>query len=465
MKFGLLILIFLIFCNNISGQILIKGEFPGAEGREIRLVVIDDYLSFRPVEVASYRIDQDGYFFFSAGLTSPRNVQLLIDHNVSTFFAEPGIDYYVTFESFDFTVPQRRDVTWLQEEFDFTVSALKGEDLVNPNIDRLREVTNEFLETQNNLVRVNHRSALLAFEKKADSLFRDIDHEVFRGYYQYHFAYLHLSLLSMRPAQIIEKYLKDLPVDYENINYMYLLSRIFNSHIQGGSSKVTFFEIRDIINSGGSYSDLKTLFQKEQIFDTDQLRDLLILHELHRLYDNREINRNNIIGILTQMSMQSPFGDHRRMAINSIWSRTRLFTGHPAPELSLMHPSGAAYTLEDFQGKYLVLYFFTTWCQPCVADLGPLSSIAETMQQDVIFAGVIVDRDEQQAMAFIEKNDFPFQLYYFDHDYRLLERYRVNEVPVQMVIDPLGRLALNPLPLPAAGALDVLRGIVRSGRF
>lgn len=438
----------------------ITGEFEGAAGKEVRLIVIDDYLTYRPVEVAATIIDSGGSFSFSLSLDHAREVELRIDHSRSSFFAEPGVDYHLKYKAFDFSAPQRQDVYWLEEDFEFELSISRGTDMLNADMLLLKELTDDFLAGQSQLLRSNHGNALRAFSQKADSLFSKNQHEFFNQYKAYHFASLFHSLGSLRPRQVLEQYLWNKPIQYENPNYMFLLSRVFHTYIQGGNSPVTFFDMKQGVNTHHSYHFLMETLDKDEVLADERFRELVLLLELSRMFDRRDFIRARVIEVLEQLIRQTPWEEHRQIGRNILWNHTHLAPGHDAPEFRLMHHTGVQHTLDDFRGNYLVLFFFTSWCRSCISDLGVLASMAEVFKDKVSFAGILADRHPETSRELIAANGFPFELYFFEHDYRLLEQYRISDVPRYLVIDPQGKLAVHQLPSPGAGAYEYLMQII-----
>lgn len=466
MKTTIVVWIIISFFNiNLqAGKTVITGSFPGAEGREIRLMFIGDNLTFRWEEKYSTIIDSTANFSFSFSPEGPVNIALRIDHSNSSFYVEPGMEYNIVFDPFDFNAPQRQNVYWLQEDFKFTVTATNGTDLLNPGIGLLKELTDDFLESRSKLIRVSHNAALKAFHLKTDSAFADVNHPFFSRYYEYYFASLYHTLGVKRPMQIFDDYFRGKPVEYDNSNYMYLLYRVFFSYIQGGNSEVTMFDLKEGVNVKKSYKFLHEVLGRDTAFEDLQLRELILIMELSKLYGNRDFPRENVTEILLQLKEYSTSEVHKKIATNIIRDNTSLQVGYPAPFPDFENLTGNNNNPDSHDGKFIVLMFITTWCQSCIGDLGPFSAMAAEFAEDVHFAAVIVDRDAEKGRSFVSANNMAIDLFYFEHDYRLLEKFRVTEVPSYMVIDPEGKLAAFPFPSPGAGAADFLKDLVAGRR-
>lgn len=49
--------------------------------------------------------------------------------------------------------------------------------------------------------------------------------------------------------------------------------------------------------------------------------------------------------------------------------------GKPLPELVVTRADGASATLQEWQGKALLLHLWATWCQPCIVELPKLDRL------------------------------------------------------------------------------------------
>jgi cytochrome c biogenesis protein CcmG/thiol:disulfide interchange protein DsbE len=77
--------------------------------------------------------------------------------------------------------------------------------------------------------------------------------------------------------------------------------------------------------------------------------------------------------------------------------------GDEAPEFDLMSDTGRTIQLKDFQGKFLILNFWATWCPPCVDELPSLNRFSQRFAgQNVVVLGVSVDEDAAAYQKFLK---------------------------------------------------------------
>lgn len=65
-------------------------------------------------------------------------------------------------------------------------------------------------------------------------------------------------------------------------------------------------------------------------------------------------------------------------------SRLAQLNGSEAPELSVRWPAGAAKRLADLRGKVVVLYFWATWCGPCLQRMPEMMALKEKLGKEPV---------------------------------------------------------------------------------
>lgn len=90
-----------------------------------------------------------------------------------------------------------------------------------------------------------------------------------------------------------------------------------------------------------------------------------------------------------------------------------------APDLQLQDLEGRAVRLTDYRGKFVVLNFWATWCEPCIGEWPQVHQLAERLlgRDDVVVLAVSIDDDASAIRPF-------------------LERMSLGETPVQVLWDP-----------------------------
>ncbi|MBZ5728041.1 MAG: TlpA family protein disulfide reductase [Acidobacteriia bacterium] len=71
----------------------------------------------------------------------------------------------------------------------------------------------------------------------------------------------------------------------------------------------------------------------------------------------------------------------------------------PVPFFSVSTTSGQMLRSDDFRGRVHLLDFWASWCEPCVAGLSEMDSLARAHPKDLVVVGVDVDEPERRAAA------------------------------------------------------------------
>ena len=116
----------------------------------------------------------------------------------------------------------------------------------------------------------------------------------------------------------------------------------------------------------------------------------------------------------------------------------------PVPEAMFLTEEGGEATLADYQGQYLLVNFWATWCPPCVAVMPGINNLYQEVKDDnVEFIMLSVDQDFEKARKFRKKKGFEFEIYQLAGP--IPQMYNSNSIPTTYVIDADGNLALTHL--------------------
>ncbi|TWF45720.1 peroxiredoxin [Chitinophaga polysaccharea] len=116
-----------------------------------------------------------------------------------------------------------------------------------------------------------------------------------------------------------------------------------------------------------------------------------------------------------------------------------------APEFHLKYPDGNSAKLSNLKGKIIVLDFWATWCQPCIASLPKLQEMHDKYKSNPEVVILAVDKSEtgntqmereQKMKDFIAKNKYAFNALYDDN--AVADKYKVDGIPATIFIDRNG---------------------------
>jgi peroxiredoxin len=111
----------------------------------------------------------------------------------------------------------------------------------------------------------------------------------------------------------------------------------------------------------------------------------------------------------------------------------------PAFTLSLLS-DGRAVNLEAWQGKPIVLSFWTTWCPYCRKQTPMLVAAAnEAAATDIQFLGVNVNETDTPVAAYVTEQQIPYPIL-LDSDSAVARQYNVRGYPTTYFIDAAGQI-------------------------
>jgi peroxiredoxin len=111
-----------------------------------------------------------------------------------------------------------------------------------------------------------------------------------------------------------------------------------------------------------------------------------------------------------------------------------------AAPLTLPDLAGDMHQLSDYQGRWVLLTFFATWCGPCASEMPSLERLSQALGDegfDVL--GISTDRNTRPIRGFLKKHGATFSVLH-DHRGEAGRAYHAQSIPLSYLIDPSGRV-------------------------
>jgi cytochrome c biogenesis protein CcmG, thiol:disulfide interchange protein DsbE len=123
-------------------------------------------------------------------------------------------------------------------------------------------------------------------------------------------------------------------------------------------------------------------------------------------------------------------------------SATVATVGHPVPDIAAQAIDGPATSLHALRGRWVVVNFFATWCEPCKTEYPQLVRFAKEHEGTAQVVGVVYEDRNADALRFhtAEGGTWPIVA---DPRARIANRYRVSALPQSFVVDPKGNLVAH----------------------
>jgi thiol-disulfide isomerase/thioredoxin len=143
-----------------------------------------------------------------------------------------------------------------------------------------------------------------------------------------------------------------------------------------------------------------------------------------------------------QFVKMRPLGNPDRQRALRYIGQPELARARMAPPFAITTLDGRKLSLDDLQGKVVLLDFWATWCGPCRAALPHMLKIAKNFEgQPFVVLSVSLDSDEQSWKDFIEKNNMTW-MHYRDGGFNgpISKMFGVQAIPHTFTIDADGVL-------------------------
>ena len=119
--------------------------------------------------------------------------------------------------------------------------------------------------------------------------------------------------------------------------------------------------------------------------------------------------------------------------------------GMLAPEFAVVDIDGNEMKLEDFVGKYVLLDFWHTRCQPCLEDTPQLKAIHRSHRDSLFIIGLSVDSQKARVVEYVQDQSIEWLqvLDLVDNEGLVNELYAVPYYPTYYLINYKGRVVLK----------------------
>lgn len=111
-----------------------------------------------------------------------------------------------------------------------------------------------------------------------------------------------------------------------------------------------------------------------------------------------------------------------------------------APDFELTGPDGKKYKLSDYRGKWLLIDFWGTWCQPCRRELPEIEKVAQSLRNNTesAFLSIACHDTPEKVTNFmqLEKYTFPVAM----SNGKVEVNYKVSGYPSKIIVSPDGHM-------------------------
>ena len=146
-------------------------------------------------------------------------------------------------------------------------------------------------------------------------------------------------------------------------------------------------------------------------------------------------------------------------------ARVVLNEGDFAPQFTLKDLYGTIWSLEELQGRVVIVNFWASWCPPCRDEMPSLQRLSAKMKNnpDLVILTVLYSEEPRVATKFMRDNNLTLTVL-LDKTLTVSKIYGVTGVPETYVIDKKGMLRqkiIGPTRFDTPDDLKYFTGLLR----
>lgn len=436
-------LFILLFSSGLYSQkTTISGVAHNQPNMMIRLLVYADNFSNLERSIAETRTDLNGEFSIDFEISNTQFSYITLGLDRGELYISPGSSYKI-----NIPYDTLRTKGSIFDRLPLRFSIDPNDNGIQNDIENYNIVYNDFLyKNATQIYRSRSKTVVKEFIEEVKNDFDKVEPSFVKQYIDYSLVSLIWLSKMENNSSILENYLINKPVLYDNIQYCEFFREFFKGYFDVQKT-FRYEEIVDAINYGQSASALTDLITRDSLLLADRrITELNAMLLLSSYYYDRYVNKKKVREKLEEISMNSSYSDNKQIAENFITKLTQLDSGSKAPNFKLTNVSGKSFSLNDLKGRFVLLTFYRNDCRICEFHIDQLAKIQEAtgVEVVVITAGKLAD-DSPLVTKISKLNWLILQT---GSDITVLEDYEIKAFPTYILINPDSTIGYVHLPMP-----------------
>lgn len=436
-----MVLLLLAASGIIAQTTKISGILPGAEGREIRLLKTDNWLTKEHVTLDKQIIQPDGSFSFTFHNGQIIPVTLMVSFYRTELFAVPNFHHEFSGEKFVFDDRINPFISKPQLPLRFSKN-----DTLNRYVIGFGDQMDQFEYKNMSQLRDRRNVALLDSLNKIPKNLSEPLRLFYEKFVKFSIGAHKVNYYSNKPLSLGKQLLNAQDPDPEDFCYMLFFNAYFDNYFPNSCSDISFRDIQRIINSKQSVSVLLDYLGKDPMLVDEDIRELVCMKLLMEHFSASSAT----ISMMEQLAEHSRTESYKKLVPKVIASSTRLKAGSLAPDFVLSQPDGSKFSSEALKGKYLYIMFFKSSCMNCLAEMEQMRAAYEKNKDFFTFVAISLDDKKSDFLVFSNNYKFPWKLLYAGSDYDFVQQWQTKSLPLQALISKDYRI----IEYPAANIQD-----------
>lgn len=174
----------------------------------------------------------------------------------------------------------------------------------------------------------------------------------------------------------------------------------------------------------------------------------------------KKTNDTSFLNWLRSSFSDQPDNQYWKSLVNDRLNILRMSpVGKPALIFEAEDNTGGPFSFKTYEGKYVYIDVWATWCVPCVKQLPYLEQLKKTYEgKPIAFISVSTDKSRTTWEKFLVKHGLNADQYISASGSKktILDTYQVKNIPRFMLIDKEGNMITTNADLPSDPALNML---------
>jgi len=440
--FVFFILSFSCFATQVTGNI------KWAPNNEVKIQKYNEYFLNSVSEIAAISTNDTGTFTTNIDIEIEGRYRILVQDYVAEFYLEPNADYVILLRSYN-----GANVPVLSKEKYVGIKLIKdGKSLLNTNIEKYNKTIDQFIQDNAALI-IQKRAgdAVKEFKEKTYTKLKNENNSFLKEYVKYALAQLELTTNYSR-QNMMDEFMVDQDVYFSNPEYARFFKDFFNGFFRFFATSKLNTKLAASVNVHQNIDSLYKVLNTNKYFKqlSEEQKELLVITELYYQLESKVYQKQAILNILEELSQKTSNKNHKILLLEIQIKNERLKLFSKAPDFDFKTFDDKELKLSDFEGKYVYLDFWASWCKPCVEEMIILNELHKEYGQNIEFISISIDKSISRAERFWKKKDYPWV---FGHTTisNVKEKYDVRIIPMYYLINPKGELIQSPALRPTTG--------------
>lgn len=261
---------------------------------------------------------------------------------------------------------------------------------------------------------------------------------------------------------IYNNYLSVSYPEFQNPAYLELFNKMYDRFFYYFSRTKNGKNLNQLVNLEHNHKALRKELQKHNSIPSDTIADLVIMKEVNESFYRNFFYKEALLMILDSLIANPSIPVYAEYAMDIKADLTNLMIGTSPPEISLLNQYGQRVSLNDFNGKYILLMFCTPDNYSCMKEYPFLKSLHEKHNKYLEIITVMITDLHSNMKDFMENNRYSWTSLFYENSEELLQSYKIRAYPTCYLIGPNGKLIQSPATLPTEGLEQQLFRIMRA---